>query len=160
MGAGGIFRLDLLANLPEAIDVLERMFVAEWEPWYGPGGKGNARADLTASLNRNELPLCMIALTPDNEILGTASLKSDSVGSEHGAGPWLSALLVRSGHRGNRIGTSLVEAIEIEAVRLGHSHIFASTDTARNLLERRGWQPFGTTNSLKGPLVSFKWTAR
>ncbi|MEE9586964.1 MAG: GNAT family N-acetyltransferase [Hyphomicrobiaceae bacterium] len=159
MTAKATVRLDLLADVPEAIDVLERWYVEEWEPWYGPTGQGDARADLTASLSRNNLPICVVALNANDEVLGTASLKNDSVGSECGVGPWLAAVLVRSEHRGNRIGTQLVEAIEKEAVRLGYSQIFTSTDTAQSILKRRGWVPFGTANSLRGPLTIYNWTA-
>jgi GNAT superfamily N-acetyltransferase len=54
----------------------------------------------------------LIALDKDGNLLGTAMLKSDSVGSELGVGPWLAAVLARPERHGKGIGTALVEAIE------------------------------------------------
>lgn len=152
-----------LVHLPDAADkiaVLEQWFIQEWEPWYGPAGQGDASADLTACLVRDQLPSCLLALNSGDEVVGTASLKHESAGSERGVGPWLSAVLVHKEHRRQGIGTSLVGAVENEAVRLGYSQIFTSTDTADGILSRRGWTRFGTTSSLRGPLAIYRWTAQ
>ena len=45
---------------------------------------------------------------------------------------------------------ALVKAIEEEAARLGFDSIFTSTDTAKGILERRGWQAYGTTETPQG----------
>lgn len=96
----------------------------------------------------------------DGEVLGTAALKSESVGSELGLGPWLAAVLVGKGHRGRGVGMALVKAIEEEAARLGFDSIFTSTDTAKGILERRGWQAYGTTETLRGPATIYRWQVR
>ena len=89
-------------------------------------------------------------------MVGTASLKNESVGSELGVGPWLAAVLVRREHRNEGIGTALVLACEHEATRLGFSELYTSTDTAAGILRRRGWTVFGATNSLRGPIAVFQ----
>jgi len=150
------FRIAYLADVPGVAPVLERWFVAEWAPWYGPDGPGDAKADLTACCNRDELPICLVALSADGEVLGTAALKAESVGSELAAGPWLAAVLVNEAHRGRGIGTALVEAIEAEAARLGFGALYTSTDTAGGILERRAWQAIGDTGSLRGRLTVYR----
>ena len=67
-------------------------------------------------------------------MFGTASLKRESVGSELGVGPWLTALLVAKDQRGQGIGTALVEAIEQYGWSIGFETIYCSTDTPRSLL--------------------------
>ena len=112
--------------------------------------------DLAASRSRDALPICLVALNIDGDVLGTAALRSEWVGSELGVSPWLAAVLVGKSHQGKGVGTALVEAIEDEARRLGFDAIYTSTDTAASILARRGWQAFGTTESLRGPLTVFR----
>ncbi len=149
-----------LFEVPELAPTLERWFIEEWTPWYGPDGPGDAESDLSACRSRDELPICLVALNVDVEVLGTAALKSESVGSELGVGPWLAAVLVGKGHQGKGVGTALVAAIEEEAARLGFNSIYTSTDTAEGILERRGWHVFGTTESLRGLVTIYRWRVR
>ncbi len=150
------FRIVHLLEAPEVVPTLERWFIEEWTPWYGPDGPGDAASDLAACHSRDHLPICLVALNIDHDVLGTATLKSESVGSELGVGPRLAAVLVGKDHQGKGIGTALVEAIEEEAARLGFGSIYTSTDTAGGILERRGWQAFGTTESLRGLLTIYR----
>lgn len=146
-----------LEKAPFAIPVLKEWFIEEWEPWYGPGGQGDAEADLLACCNHDHLPIALVALDKDGQVLGTAALKPESLGSEYGYAPWLAAVLVGRPHRGREIGTSLIGAIEGEARRLGFSAIYASTDTAVSNLLRRGWSQIGDQiQSLRGPVSIFQ----
>ena len=148
----------LIVNLLEAPDKapeLARWYVAEWEPWYGPDGAGDAAADIAAYSGRDALPVCLIALDADGEMLGSAALKTDSVGSEGGEGPWLAAVLVAKDQRGRGIGTALVGAVEDEATRLGFESLYTSTDTAARILERRQWRRVGTAESLRGQIAVY-----
>ncbi len=149
-------RIVLLADVPETMPTLARWFVAEWEPYYGGNGPGDAEADLAQCCNRDRLPLAVVALNGDGGVLGTAALKSESVGSELGVGPWLAALLVGEAHRCRGVGSALVGAIEAEAHRLGFSEIFTSSDGATGLLERGGWRAFETARSLRGTVAVYR----
>ena len=145
------FRIVHLTNMPDAMTTLVRWFAEEWAPWYGLDGPGDAEEDLKACRSRNKLPICLVALNEEDDVLGTATLKSESVGSELGVGPWLAAVLVDKGHRDEGIGTALVEAIENEAHRLGFEAIYTSSNSAGSILTRRQWNIFGSTDSLRGP---------
>jgi GNAT superfamily N-acetyltransferase len=154
------FHIVHLLEAPKAAPTLARWFVEEWAPWYGPDGAGDAGHDLAACRSRNELPVCLVALNMDDQVLGTAALKSESVGSELGVGPWLAAFLVGKEHRGKGVGTALVEAIEEEACRLGFKSIYTSTETAESIMKRRGWQAFGSAESLRGPVTTYRRKVR
>ena len=149
-------RIVHILDAPEAVPTLARWFVEEWSPWHGPDGPGDADADLAACSSRSELPICLVALNRDSDALGTAALKTESVGGELGGGPWLAALLVGREHRGKGVGTRLVEAIEGEAHRLGFTSIYTSSDSDETRMARRGWKAIGTTLSLKGPITVFR----
>jgi len=133
-----------------------RWYVAAWAPWYGPGGQGDAAADLAACGADDALPLCLVALDADGTVLGTAALRADSVGREHGPGPWLAALLVDEARRGQGIGTALVAATEDAARRLGFTALYVSTDTTHGLFRRRGWQAVGDSASLRGAVTVYR----
>ena len=145
-----------LIDVPDAAPVLSRWFVEAWGPWYGPNGPGDADRDLADCSSHNAIPICLVAVSPDGEVLGTATLKAESVGSELGGGPWLAAMLVSQEHQGKGVGTALVEAIETEARRLGYDSIYTSTDTAKSIMERRGWQAVGSTESLRGAITVYR----
>ena len=108
-----------LADTPEAIPVLAAMFVAEWEPYYGANGPGDARADLKECLNRTALPIAFVACASDGTVIGTAALKNESVSSHAHLGPWLAALVVAPEHRGQGVASALAEKIEQTARDLG-----------------------------------------
>ncbi len=146
----------LLADTPDVVPILAEWFVAEWEPYYGPGGPGDATADLTACLNRDDVPLAVVAFAPDGTLAGTAALKANSVGDELDQGPWLAALLVRPDCRNRGIGNALIEAIEHEALRLGCSGLACSTDSGETLMQRRGWRRIGESQSLRGAVPVYR----
>ena len=156
MATQGDIRIVHFVDAPEVMPTLVDWFVAEWAPWYGPDGPGDAEGDLAACSSRDMLPICLIARSQENELLGTAALKTESVGSELGVGPWLAAVLVAAPHQGKGVGTALVAAIEKEAARLGFEAIYTSTDTAGGIMQRRGWEPVGATESLRGPLTIYR----
>ncbi len=149
-------RIVHLVDFPQAIPVLTRWFIEEWEPFYGPEGPGDAKADLSACCRRDDLPIGLVALGMDDDVLGTAALKSSSVGGELGVGPWLAALLVGKDHQGRGVGRALVEAIEGEACRLGFGSIYTSSELDESIMGGRGWQAFGSTESLKGPITIYR----
>ncbi len=145
-----------LAETSGHIPTLVQWFETEWSPWYGPGGKGDARYDLESAARKSGLPYAMIALDSNETPLGTVTLRADSVGEELASGPWLTALLVDPARRGQGVGRALVAALESSAARFGHSQIFTSTDTAAGIMLERGWQRIGESLSLRGPVVVFR----
>jgi len=55
-----------LRQRPEFCEFFARQFEAEWPNWYGPGGQGNATADLMVFANpQGDLPAGVIAIDDD-----------------------------------------------------------------------------------------------
>ena len=151
------FEIKLLKDCPSAIPELVDLFLAEWTPWYGPGGNGNAEADLLSCLNSERLPIAVVARSKDGQTLGTAALKDTSLGAEHGYGPWLAAVVVVPDVRGRGIGTALIQSVEEHARRLGFPEIYTSTDSANSIVLRRGWEPMNRdVQSLRGPISIYR----
>ena len=109
-----------------------------WPEWYGPGGPGDAEADLRLRARLAGLPWGVVALEGGRPV-GTAALGPASHGAEAGEGPWLLGLVAAPAWRGRGIGSALVAACEAEARRGGHGRLLATTEAAEGLLRRRGW---------------------
>ena len=133
------FRIELLADHPEAIPLLTEWFESEWGSYYGPSGPGDAQRDLLAYANRGGVPFGLVALEAD-ELCGVAALRAESIATHAHLSPWAVAGLVRPSLRRQGIGTALLRALEDTARGLGYSYIYCATSSARHLLERRGWQ--------------------
>ena len=142
-----------LSDRPAFLGELVKWYVREWRPWYGPGGDGDADADLAACLHGSDLPICLIALDRQDQLLGTASLRRSSVGSDQFDGVWLTALLVAENRRRQGSADALIAEIETQARRFNPDNLYTSTEPSSRLLERRGWAPVGETGSLRGDLT-------
>lgn len=152
-------RIAHLIDVPAVRPTLVRWFEAEWAPYYGPDGPGDAEADLAACARRDALPIALVALADGGRPLGTAALRGTSVGSDVAPGPWLTGLLVDAGARDAGVASALVAAIEGEAWRLGFPSLYCSTDRADRILARRGWSAVGTSESLRGTVVVYRRNA-
>lgn len=152
----GEFDIVPLAAARGHIPVLAQWFEAEWAPWYGPGGDGDARHDLNRAARHAGLPYAVIALDRADVPLGTASLRTDSVGSDLAPGPWLAAIFVDPARRKQGIGTALVAAVEDAAANFGFPEIYTSTDDAAGIMRRQGWRQIGHSASLRGEIAVFR----
>lgn len=132
-------RVALLADNVQVIPTLADWYRAEWAPYYGAGGPGDARRDLESRSRRDGMPIGLVAMK-GGDVQGTAALGSDEA---TGLSPSVVGLLVGPGHRGQGIGSLLVEATADLACELGLERIYLSTTVLGDLLERLGWQEYG-----------------
>lgn len=144
-----------LEDAPETVAVLAGWFRRAWPARYGPGGPGDAEAELRACLNRGSLPTGFVAAGGDRAPLGTACLKHMAPSSDTYPGPWLVGLFVAEPHRGRGIGASLVAVVEEEAGALGFPALYALAESGSTLLRRRGWNALGQVHSPEGGLSVF-----
>ena len=139
-----------LVDVPHALPVLAEWFVEEWEPYYGTDGPGNAEADLHAASDRDQLPICLVALSAGQEVVGTIALRAESLPSHRHLTPWLAGLLVAPAQRRRGVDTALIAALETEARRLGYARLYTATDTAMGRMEERGWHAMDEAPTLRG----------
>jgi len=129
-----------LRDHPEHCVFFAEAFKAEWPAWYGPGGPGDAQADLQAFANPNgQLPVGVVALGPSHQPLGVAALKATSIPSHSHLSPWAAAGYVLPSCRRQGLGALLLAALLAEASRLGFHAIYCATATSESLLAREGW---------------------
>jgi len=135
--------IELLADHPEAISILKKLFESEWEPYYGASGPGDAETDLRKSANRTELPIAVVAMI-DGNVCGTAALKMESVTTYPDYYPWLAGLLVAPEYRRQGIGEQLIIKIEELAKKLNYKEIYVGTGEKSGMsevtLDKRNWE--------------------
>jgi GNAT superfamily N-acetyltransferase len=128
-----------LAQHRDLVPLLSSWFVEEWPEWYGPGGHGDAFADLTAfATSESKPPVGFIALEK-NVPVGVMALKAESLPTHRHLCPWAAAGLVLPSHRGRGIGAQLLEVLVQQAGTLGYPRVYCGTATAVSLLRRSGW---------------------
>ncbi len=142
-------RIEYLADCPEVLSQLEKWFLHEWAPYYGPDGPGDAVEDLRSSCNRRALPITLIAFRGD-ELCATGALKAESVETHKHLGPWVAALLVTPKYRRQGIRGKLVDALGDLARELGFKQLYYGADVADRYLDRNGWEPLERVSYLTG----------
>lgn len=151
--------IELLADHIGLVDTLVDWYGQEWEPYYGPRGPGDARADLVSRCKRDELPIGLVALE-GNSLCGTAALDRDAT---TGLTPSIVGLLVARDYRGKGIADALVDAAERLALGLRYDELFISTAVLGEVLVRKGWSERGHIeflNNERGRVYGRALTAR
>ena len=129
-----------LRDRPDLCTFFAEQFEAEWPDWYGPDGRGDAAADLSAFANADgDLPVGVVALDDSGSPVGIAALKATSIDTYADVSPWATAGYVLPEERRRGIGASLLSAVLVEARRLGFQTVYCATASAVSLLEREGW---------------------
>lgn len=149
-------KICFLAEVPEVVPKLVKLFQEEWEAYYGSEGPGIAESDIWECCQINSIPLALIATDDNGEVVGTGTLRAESIGSAPDQGPWITALVVEKSRRGNGIGTALISALEMEARRFRCPFIYISTHTSGGILLSRGWQAIKKTNSYQGVVTIYR----
>ena len=134
----------LLADRPELIGQLVAVYEQQMPGWYGPGGRGDALADLQARAQTGALPLGMVAAV-DGLAVGTCALGPVSMSRPAPFGAWLLGLWVAPSHRRQGIALSLVLAAARQAAALKIPEVRAGTTTAAGVFVRAGWRPLEPT---------------
>ena len=136
--------IEPLSDHEWVIPTLASWYQAEWPPYYGPDGPGDAQADLVSRCSRDAVPYGLVAIE-DDRILATAALDLDVTTN---LTPSVVGLLVGPEFRRQGIATALLKAIEDCAQRLGYSRLYISTNALHILLKKLGWSEMGNVEFL------------
>ena len=149
-------KICFLAEIPEVVPQLVKLFQEEWADYYGPDGPGIAESDIWERCQINSIPLTLIATDDNGEVVGTGTLSAEPTDSIFNQGPWITALVVEKNRRGNGIGTALISALEMEARRFRYQYIYISTHTAEGILLSRGWEEVNKTTYYQGAATIYR----
>lgn len=88
------------------------------------------------------LPLTLVAIDREGQLLGSASLIMDDMEQQAPYAPWLANVLVLPAARGRGIGAALISAIADRARAIGHVQLYLFTTDQQDFYTQRGWMPF------------------
>ncbi len=131
--------IELLADHPEAAHTLADWFIAQWPKYYANDTHDSVVQQLSQDINRDRIPIRLVAFE-DRQLAGCIVLRQFVVSSDPAYSPGLGGLYVHPPYRQRGIATQLVRAGMQLAADLGYAEIYATTSTARGILERLSWQ--------------------
>jgi RimJ/RimL family protein N-acetyltransferase len=138
-----MLQITLLADHPDVIPKLAQWFQAQWPAYYAERTLADIEQDFRGDLNRDRLPLRLIAFAAD-ELTGTIVLRERGSYTRPEHQPELGGLYVATPLRGRGVGTELVRAGMVAARELGYQTVYATTHTAGGILGRLGWEQIGS----------------
>ncbi len=150
------FEIIYLANARDLVVPLAPLLIEEWEPYYGRQGPGDAERDLNDCCNIDSIPLALVAIDEDREVLGTAALKARSVETHRHLTPWLSTMFVPERYRGQGIRVALVDAIEKDAARLGYKRLYVNARGVSSAMLENGWALLDDPGTAAGPIEVYE----
>ena len=123
--------------------------VAAWQQqefgYLNPNGTVEQRIErLGAARDPKNLPISLVALSEEQDLVGSASVAATTLTHKH-LSPWLSSVVVPAEHRGKGIASKLALAAVMEARRLGFDKIYLFTPRNEQLYARLGWATFDRT---------------
>ena len=103
------------------------------------------RQRLRESLQRESLPLTIVAISEEGHAIGAASILPKTITHAH-LTPWLSAVVVRPEFRGKGCASALTLAALTEAAGLGFKTLHLFTPRNESLYRRLGWETIERSN--------------
>ncbi len=103
----------------------------------------NIQAEFSLHLNRDRIPLTMLALA-EGQPVGTASIFMHDMDIRMDLTPWLAAVYVMPEFRGRGIGSQLVRAVEAAAIGLQLERLYLFTPDQEAFYARLGWSVLET----------------
>ena len=145
-------KIEYLADHPALVPI-----VATWQHaqfgYLTPTVTLEDRAErLRASLQKDALPMALVALDGDGAPMGSAGILSATITHKH-LTPWLSSVYVPGEHRGKGIASALSLRAVDEAAKLGSDRLYLFTPHSEAMYARLGWKTFERIEYGGRPLV-------
>lgn len=128
-----------LADKKEFIAELAELHHAEWKH-LNPSLTLEGRAESIAeAAGREGIPSIFIAVS-GNQLVGSAALVQNDMGTKPDLTPWLAAVYVKETFRHQGMATELIARCETEAARSNADAWYLYTEFASRLYEKLGWR--------------------
>jgi GNAT superfamily N-acetyltransferase len=145
-------RITFLADYPDYVPTVAAWIFQEWGRDFAEHTLEEVEAKFRTHLNRDRVPLTLIALLDDHPV-GTASLFVSDMDTRADLSPWLAAVYVLPGHRSRGLGTRLVEASEAVARQVGIPRLYLFTPDRESFYARLGWSALERSDYRGQPVV-------
>ncbi len=131
----------LLSDRPDAAATVAEWYFAEWGQKIPGLSRERLTAKVQASLNRDRLPLIVLAIE-DGEVVGATELKYREMDIYPEMEHWLGGVFVTPRCRGRGVASFLASSVVDIAWRLGVQVLHLQTEhETGGLYARLGWKP-------------------
>lgn len=132
-------RFENLADRPDAVPLIAKWYFNQWGYLNPAATMEKVAARLFASMNRDTIPLVMLAVL-DDEVIGSAELKYREMTIYPEKEHWLGGVFVVSEHRGKGVAARLIDAVVNSARVLGVDVLHIQTERLDGgLYHKLGW---------------------
>jgi len=138
-----MLRITYLADHPELVHTLADWFREEWAGYYAGRTHEDVARELSQDMNRDHIPIRLVPIV-NGELAGCIVLRQQALSSEPNYSPGLGGLYVHPPFRRQGVGAELVRAGMNLAHDLGYSAVYTTTNSARGIIERLGWERLET----------------
>lgn len=138
-------KIKYLVDCQEHLPALAMLWYEELSRhWFANASVEGKVKELTAHLNKDKLPLTLVALLNDKPV-GIASLRHTD-GLTSTLTPWLGSLVVDPAYRRQKIGETLIHNINSLAKSYGHDTVYliALDPNITHWYAKLGWETIGT----------------
>ena len=133
-------RFENLADRPGAVPLVAEWYFGEWGYLNPASTPEKVAAKLLASMNRDAIPLVVLAVMGD-EVIGSAELKYREMTIYPEKEHWLGGVFVVPEHRGRGVAARLIDAVVNSARILGVDVLHIQTKRLDGgLYLKLGWQ--------------------
>lgn len=133
-------RFENLADRPDALPLIARWYFGEWGHLNPAATLEKIAARLFASMNRDTIPLVVLAVMGD-EVIGSAELKYREMKIYPEKEHWLGGVFVVPEHRGKGVAVRLIDAVVETARILGVDLLHIQTERLDGgLYLKLGWE--------------------
>jgi len=127
-----------LRDHPEYIDTIAKWLFTEWGQYKPNTTLDTVAARLRRYLNRDNIPITIIALA-GGTVVGTATLRQSDLKERRDLRPWMASVYVDRNYRNKGVGSALVLSIERIATSLGFRRIHLYTPDRQSFYGRLSW---------------------
>ena len=138
--------ISYLADRPEFIEIMAPWICNHWQPIVAEETLESRIAKLRMHLNRDKLPIALVAHS-GAKVYGTAALRVHDLPGREDLTPWLGGVFVGTPFRGKGIGTRLCAAVEEKAKSLfPRAPLYLFTLDKQAWYQNMGWTFLETCN--------------
>jgi len=150
-------QIEYLAERPDLVPILASWFYEEWGRRNPENSIEKVEQRLRTRMNRDSLPIALVGFL-DGKLVTSASIKIREMETHPQYKYWLGAVYVDVAHRGQGIGSQVVQHTALEAKRLGVSQLYLYTRSHENFYTYLGWQPIERPRYHGREVVIMKFT--
>ena len=155
MSTPSIVSIELLADHPHLIPAVGEL---RWREWGHPPEPERLDwwIDVTArEAGREDLPVTWVAIDSGGHAVGAVGLGKFDIEERRDRSPWVLGMIVDVQYRNGRIGSKLMEALELWAHQKGHFHTWVATGgRAVDFYQKCGWKLAEMIQRPSGEIVS------